>query len=137
MSVNTNPNTEKDLMAKTLGLSALASLAATVSGSSPLCAGREKMDTDELCSVGTVTLKDFDFISYHDDVEDNDVSYPVCIFDEVADKFYCGGQQLATLCSAIINGNLYEELKKTGLKLSFTKVKTRTGNSFVNFSVIG
>lgn len=128
---------EKNLMNKVAGYSSLASLATTVSGSSPLCVGREKMDSDELCSMGSVTLRDFDFIEYHDDVEGKDVSYPVCIFDESKTKFYCGGQQLATLCSAIINGGLYDDLKRDGLKLSFTKVKTRTGNTFMNFSVIG
>lgn len=136
MSINNN-SIEKNTMNVVAGLSALASLATIVSGSSPLCAGRTKMETSELTSAGVVTLRDFDFIAYHDDVEDKDVSYPVCIFDEITDKFYCGGAQLNNLCSGILNGGLYEELKNTGLRLQFTMIKTRTGNSFVNFAVIG
>lgn len=127
----------KNLMGAIAGLSSLAQLASTVSGSSPLCVNRTKIDTDELTTNNVLTLRDFDYIEYHDDVEDNDVSYPVCIFDELPSNFYCGGAQLDNLCKAIINGGLYEELKSTGLKLQFVKVKTRSGNTFVNFSVVG
>lgn len=117
--------------------SRLKALASEVSGSSPLCVGRNKMSTEQVCSYDSLTIRDFDFIRYHDKHDDKDVSYPIVIFDEVDDGFYCGGQALADLFAQVAaDEELADELRKTGLKVAFQSTKTRDGNNYTNFTVL-
>lgn len=117
--------------------SRLKQLASEVSGSSPLCIGRTKMDSQQVASYPELTLRDFDWIRYHDKEDDKDIAYPVVIFDEVEDGFYCGGQALSDLLSAVdADEALKNELRETGLKLSFTITKTKANNTYVNFTVL-
>lgn len=115
----------------------LKALAAEVSGTSPLTVGRNKMTTAQICSYDELTLRDFDFINYVDKSTGENVSYPVLIFDEITDGFYCGGMALNDLCTAIKeDAELYEELKKDGLKMSFTETRTKNNQTYVNFVVL-
>lgn len=115
----------------------LKALAAEVSGTSPLTVGRNKMTTAQICSYEELTLRDFDFISYTDKSTGENISYPVLIFDEIEDGFYCGGMALNDLCSAIKeDAELYDELKKDGLKMSFTETRTKSNQTYVNFVVL-
>ena len=115
----------------------LKALAAEVSGTSPLTTGRNKVDTNTICSYESLTLRDFDFISYVDKTTGESINYPVLIFDEIEDGFYCGGMALSDLCNAIKDdADLYEELKTTGLKMAFTATKTKSNNTYVNFVVL-
>lgn len=115
----------------------LKALAAEVSGTSPLTVGRNKMTTAQICSYNELTLRDFDFINYIDKSTGENISYPVLIFDELVDGFYCGGMALNDLCTAIKeDAELYEELKKDGLKMSFTETKTKNNQTYVNFVVL-
>lgn len=115
----------------------LKALAAEVSGTSPLTTGRNKLDTATICSYPSLTLRDFDFISYVDKSTGEQISYPVLIFDEIPDGFYCGGMALSDLCNAVKeDGDLYEELKSAGLKMSFSATKTKSNNTYVNFTVL-
>lgn len=115
----------------------LKALAAEVSGTSPLTTGRNKVDTNTICSYDALTLRDFDFISYTDKTTGEAISYPVLIFDEIDDGFYCGGMALSDLCNAIKDDEaLYNELKTTGLKMSFTATTTKTNKTYVNFVVL-
>lgn len=115
----------------------LKALAAEVSGTSPLTTGRNKVDTNTICSYDALTLRDFDFISYVDKTTGENINYPVLIFDEIEDGFYCGGMALSDLCSAIKNDEaLYNELKNEGLKMSFTATTTKTNKTYVNFVVL-
>ena len=115
----------------------LKALAAEVSGTSPLTTGRNKVDTNTICSYESLTLRDFDFISYVDKTTGESINYPVLIFDEIDDGFYCGGMALSDLCNAIKeDADLYEELKTTGLKMAFTATKTKSNNTYVNFVVL-
>jgi hypothetical protein len=115
----------------------LKALAAEVSGTSPLTTGRNKVDTNTICSYDSLTLRDFDFISYVDKTTGESINYPVLIFDEIDDGFYCGGMALSDLCNAIKNDeDLYNELKTTGLKMSFTATTTKTNKTYVNFVVL-
>lgn len=115
----------------------LKALAAEVSGTSPLTTGRNKVDTNTICSYDSLTLRDFDFISYVDKTTGESINYPVLIFDEIDDGFYCGGMALSDLCNAIKNDEeLYNELKTTGLKMSFTATTTKTNKTYVNFVVL-
>lgn len=115
----------------------LKALAAEVSGTSPLTTGRNKVDTNTICSYDSLTLRDFDFISYVDKTTGESINYPVLIFDEIEDGFYCGGMALSDLCNAIKDdAELYNELKTTGLKMSFTATTTKTNKTYVNFVVL-
>lgn len=115
----------------------LKALAAEVSGTSPLTTGRTKVDTNTICSYESLTLRDFDFISYVDKTTGEAINYPVLIFDEIDDGFYCGGMALSDLCNAIKeDAALYDELKTTGLKMSFTATQTKTNKTYVNFVVL-
>jgi hypothetical protein len=115
----------------------LKALAAEVSGTSPLTTGRNKLDTNTVCSYEVLTLRDFDFISYVDKATGEQISYPVLIFDEIDDGFYCGGMALSDLCNAIKDdADLYDELKAQGLKMRFTQTKTKSNNTYVNFAVL-
>lgn len=124
-------------MAETNFKDRLKALAAEVSGTSPLTVGRNKMTTSQICSFDELTLRDFDFISYVDKSTGENISYPVLIFDELEDGFYCGGMALNDLCSAIKEDEeLYNELKKDGLKMSFTETRTKSNQTYVNFVVL-
>jgi hypothetical protein len=115
----------------------LKALAAEVSGTSPLTTGRNKVDTNAIVSYPELTLRDFDFISYVDKTTGEQIKYPVLIFDEIPDGFYCGGMALSDLCNAIKDDpELYEELKTAGLKMSFSATKTKSNNTYVNFTVL-
>lgn len=115
----------------------LKALAAEVSGTSPLTVGRNKMTTAQICSYDELTLRDFDFINYVDKSTGENISYPVLIFDELEDGFYCGGMALNDLCTAIKeDAELYDELKKDGLKMSFTETRTKNNQTYVNFVVL-
>lgn len=124
-------------MAETNFRERLKALAAEVSGTSPLTVGRNKMTTAQICSFDELTLRDFDFISYVDKSTSENISYPVLIFDELPDGFYCGGMALNDLCTAIKEDEeLYSELKKDGLKMSFTETRTKSNQTYVNFVVL-
>lgn len=118
-------------------ISRLKALATEVSGTSPLTIGRNKMTTEQVCAYEKLTLRDFDFINYTDKSTGEAVSYPVLIFDEVDDGFYCGGMALSDLCNAIKEDTeLYDALKADGLPMSFSSTRTKSGNTYVNFSVL-
>lgn len=117
--------------------SRLKQLASEVSGSSPLCIGRTKMTTEEVCAFPEVTLRDYDWISYHDKETDEDVKYPVVIFDEADTGFYCGGQALSDLLTAVdADEELKNELRNEGLRLSFAATTTKSKKTYVNFTVL-
>lgn len=118
-------------------ISRLKAMATEVSGTSPLTIGRNKMTTEQICGYDKLTLRDFDFINYTDKSTGEAVSYPVLIFDEIDDGFYCGGMALSDLCNAIKEDEeLYEALKADGLPMTFTSTRTKSGNTYVNFSVL-
>lgn len=118
-------------------ISRLKAIATEVSGTSPLTIGRNKMTTEQVCGYDKLTLRDFDFINYTDKSTGEAVSYPVLIFDEIDDGFYCGGMALSDLCKAIKEDEeLYNALKADGLPMTFTSTRTKSGNTYVNFSVL-
>lgn len=118
-------------------LAAIKQLATQVSGQSPLCIGRTKVDTKTICSYDKLTLIDFDFIAYDDKSTGEHVEYPVLIFAEIEDGFYCGGMALADLCSALKENEAFmEELRESGLPMRFESTRTKTGNTYVNFTVL-
>ena len=118
-------------------LSQIKKIATEVSGQSPLCIGRNKIDTKQVCSYERLTLKDFDFINYEDKTTGEAISYPVLIFEEIEDGFYCGGQALSDLCNALKQNEAFmDELRESGLPMRFESTRTKNGNTYVNFTVL-
>ena len=117
--------------------SRLKAKAAEVSGTSPLTIGRTKMSTEQVCSYSELTLREFDWIKYVDKSTGETVEYPVLIFDEAEDGFYCGGMALSDLCKAIQDdAELRDGLKQEGLKMTFSSTRTKNGNNYVNFTIL-
>ena len=118
-------------------LNKIKEIAVKVSGQSPLCVGREKIDTKQICSYPELTIIDFDFISYDDKTTGEHIEYPVIIFKEIDDGFYCGGMALNDLCHALAENEVFmSEIRESGLKLEFEATRTKTGNTYVNFTVL-
>lgn len=118
-------------------MSKLKQLAAQVSGSSPLTIGREKLTSDQVCSYDKLTIKEYDWISYPDETTGVLTEYPVLIFEEIEDGFYCGGQALRNLCKAIsADEGCLEEFKESGLPVKFTKTTTKKNQTYINFTVL-
>lgn len=117
----------RDVAAKTLSLS-------------DLMAGREKMTTDDLIGQ-TVTVKEFDFAT----IKDKGVEkvFPVLIFEEYPDLYYCGGTLLMKMCSAWaaeFDGDVAAASNalsdEGGVKIRFTSGKTKSGNNLTNITVL-
>lgn len=118
-------------------LNRIKAKAVEVSGQSPLCIGRNKIDTKTVCSYDKLTLTDFDFIKYDDKTTGEHIEYPVLIFAEIDDGFYCGGQALSDLCNALKDEpEFMEELRESGLAMRFESTRTKSGNTYVNFTVL-
>lgn len=64
-----------------IDLSAIAERALTLS---PLMTGREKFETEEIVNT-KLTISKFDFAQL------DNATYPVIVFAEYPDKYYCGG----------------------------------------------
>lgn len=117
--------------------SKLKQLASEVSGSSPLCIGRTKMTTEEVCAFPELTLRDYDWIAYDDKETGEKIKYPVVIFDEADTGFYCGGQALSDLLTAVdADEEIKNELRNEGLRISFASTTTKSKKTYVNFTVL-
>lgn len=112
----------------------LKALANKIAGGSALMDGRHKLETSDVVGI-ELTLRDFDIISFEQ--AGKQVVYPVVIFDEITDGFYQGGMQLRRLCEAIDETpEMKEELRQNGLRLMLESGKTRSGQDFVNYTVL-
>ena len=107
---------------------------------SDLMAGREKITTDELVGK-TVTVTEFDFATITD--AKGEKTFPILIFKEMPNKYYCGGFLLAKMCmawtaeydgdAAAASNALADE---GGVQIRFTAGKTKSGNSLTNITVL-
>lgn len=117
----------REIAAKTLSLS-------------DLMAGREKVTTDELIGK-TVTVTEFDFATITDRGEEK--TFPVLLFKELPDKYYCGGTLLAKMCmawAAEYDGDVAAASNaladEGGVQIRFTAGKTKSGNNLTNITVL-
>ena len=109
---------------------------------SPLMEGREKLETDELLGK-TATVIAFDFITTVDPKDGKEKTYPVVNFEEYPHHFYLGGALLSKVFqvwASEFDGD-FEECsaalaEEGGVKFSFTKTKTRTGNNITKIEVV-
>lgn len=116
-------------------MNALTALVNSITNSgSPLMNGRTKITTPDILGV-SLTMRDFDFVEFKDEAGE-DKTYPVIIFDELQDKFYCGGKQFSDICKGIDANGLKDMLKAEGLRVMLTMKRTKRGQSFVSVSVV-
>ena len=118
-----------------MALSNLARLVKEITSTSLLTVGRTKIDTPDVTGI-ELTLRDFDFVEYVDKTAEKTVIYPVVIFDELPESYYCGGKSLSDICTAIESNGLHDELKTNGLKIMLGVTKTKANQPFVTVTVI-
>ena len=117
----------REIAAKTLSLS-------------DLMAGREKINTDDLIGQ-TVTVVEFDFATVAD--KGVEKTFPVLIFAEHPEKYYCGGTLLNKMCmawAAEYDGDVGAASNalsdEGGVKIRFSSGKTKCGNNLTNIDVL-
>ena len=111
-----------------------ATVARKVTTLSPLMEGKEKIDNDDIIREYKegITVTGFDFITTDGD------TYPVLVFDEDSNKFFFGGAVMNNICqgwSAMFDGDIEkanDELSASGgVKIKFSKSKTKSGNTII------
>lgn len=103
-------------------------------GGSPLMNGRTKISTPDV--LGTpLTMRDFDFAEFTDEAGETK-TYPVIIFDELPDRYYCGGKQFTDICNGIKANGFTDVLRAEGLKIMLTSRRTRRGQTFIAVNVV-
>lgn len=108
-------------------MSRLSEMANAKMNGCALMTGREKAETvtDEI-----VTMTDIDIIKS----EKGD--FAVYLLKEKDGKYFNGGQAITELGKEILSDNeLLEDLHTGGLKVRFTKTKTRSGRDFTSVEV--
>ena len=106
---------------------------------SKLMEGRVKISTDELITKypDGVTILGFDWMNGEDG------HYPVCIFEENDKECFFGGTALTSICEAWMDGFETAEdcslalASEGGVKVKFSKGKTKGNRNFTKCEVIG
>lgn len=118
-----------------MNTNALKELVSNITQSgSPLMNGRTKVQTPDVLGI-PLTVRDFDFVEFKDEAGE-DKTYPVIIFDEMPDKYYCGGKQFTDICKGIEANGLKTMLNDEGLRVMLTSKRTKRGQTFVSVSVV-
>lgn len=107
----------------------LRELARETTSLSPIMDGREKASTDEIikgASKGKITIREIDMVST------GKSEYPVMLYEEEPEKFYCGGivlkkivQSWIDYCGSIEKVN--EMLAKEGVAVKLEEARTKDG----------
>lgn len=115
-------------------------IAAKTLSLSDLMAGREKINTEDLIGQ-TVTVSEFDFATVED--KGNKKTFPVLIFAEYPNRYYCGGTLLNKMCiawAAEYDGDVAaasnDLADSGGVQIRFSAGKTKSGNNLTNIDVI-
>jgi hypothetical protein len=115
-------------------------IAAKTLSMSDLMDGREKITTEQLIGQ-TVTVTEFDFATITDRGEEK--TFPVLIFKEFPNNYYCGGTLLAKMCmawAAEYDGDVASASNaladEGGVQIRFTAGKTKSGNNLTNITVL-
>lgn len=111
-------------------MSKLTNFVKELTTGSKLMQGRKKVSTDDVLGV-ELTMRDFEMLTT---TEGN--TFPVIIFDELPDNYYCGGKVLSDICSGIDNGGMHSELNNDGLRIILGRKLTRDRKTCVVVSVI-
>lgn len=116
---------------------------------SPIMAGRDKLETEDV--VGKeLTIDSFDFAPKFNDngerVIDSETGEPdefgVVVFKEMPDKYYCVGTVFTNVCKVWASEfdtveKASAELKKSGgVRVKFTKSKTKRGNNLTSVEIL-
>ena len=112
--------------------------AKVATASCTLMENRTKIGTEELINKYPegVTVTAFDWLS-----GDNG-KYPVCVFSENENECFFGGTAMTDICNEWMDGyDTPEQCSKDlgecgGVKIKFTKAKTKLGRNFIKAEVI-
>lgn len=111
-------------------MSKITEFAKGIIGGSKLMQGRKKLSTDEVLGIA-LTMRDFELLNGNDGGV-----FPVIIFDEIPDGYYCGGKILSDICAGIENGGMHADLIADGLKIILGRKLTRDRKTCVTVSVL-
>lgn len=111
-------------------MSNIKDFAKGIIGGSKLMNGRKKLSTDDIIGV-VLTMRDFELLNGND----GDV-FPVIIFDEIPDGYYCGGKILSDMCTGIENGGMHNDLTVDGLRIILGRKLTRNNKQCVTVSIV-
>ena len=107
---------------------------------SPLATGRAKVDTQDLIGK-ELTIVAFDFATIID--EGTEKTFPILLFKEMPDKYYCGGILLSKLCSAWAaeyGGDIESASNDLGasggVAVRFKATRTKSGNNLTTIEVV-
>lgn len=121
-------------------MSSFREIAAKTLSLSDLMAGREKVTTDDLIGQ-TVTVIEFDFATIKDKGEEK--VFPVLLFKERPNEYYCGGTLLNKMCmawAAEYDGDVAAASNalcdEGGVKIRFSSGRTKNGNNLTNIEVL-
>lgn len=103
-----------------------------------LMENRTKISTEELIAryPDGVTITAFDFLT-----GDNG-KYPVCVFSENENECFFGGSALTEICTSWMDGYDTPEQASAdlnaagGVKIKFTKAKTKQGRNYIKAEVV-
>lgn len=109
-------------------------VAGLTAGGSPLMNGRTKVNTADVLGI-PLTMRDFDFAEFTDEAGETK-AYPVIVFDELPDKYYCGGKQFTDICNGIKANGFIDALRADGLRVMLTARRTRRGQTFIAVNVV-
>ena len=99
-------------------MSKLKEFAKGLTQGSRLMQGREKLSTEDVLGI-ELTLRDYEILGT------DERSFPVVIFDEIPDKYYCGGKVLNEICRGIDANGLRPELLADGLRIMLGRKLTK------------
>ena len=111
-------------------MSKITEFAKGIVGGSKLMQGRKKLSTDEVLGVA-LTMRDFELLNSADGG-----TFPVIIFDEIADGYYCGGKVLSDICNGIENGGMHADLIADGLRIILDRKLTRDHKTCVTVAIL-
>ena len=111
-------------------MSKIKEFAKGIIGGSKLMQGRKKLSTDDIIGV-VLTIRDFEMLNGNDGD-----TFPVIIFDEIPDGYYCGGKILSDMCAGIESGGMHGDLIADGLKIILGRKLTRNNKTCVTVSIV-
>ena len=86
--------------------------------------GRTKGETEELLTLGTVTIRDYAFI------EGTEGEYAVFVVDEIKDEFFFGGSVITQNLRSFSEEE-HEEVKSEGLPVKFEQRKSKAKRNYI------
>lgn len=111
-------------------MSKLTSFAKGITSGSRLMQGRTKIPTDGVLGI-ELTIRDYDIVKNNDGT-----TFPVIVFDELPENYYCGGKILNEIINGIDANGLRPDLLTDGLRVILGRKVTRDHKMCVTVTVL-